>query len=186
MSRESLSILISCGCSQKTADEFHSETTYEQIQEYVEQSFRELLPKSYRIKYYDSTCLLFVDLQEQIQNGNHPFQNQSTNVNNCPQLFVVTDQELSTASDDTELEYSSTTDDLSNDQLANSSAEDLSTRLSFLLDVKSHQRDIYKSDEFSIRSNEANGRIARVQGRKTPAQKMLQVLPKLNVKWKFF
>jgi hypothetical protein len=56
-----------------------------------------------------------------------------------------------------------------------------SKRLTFLLDVKSTQRDIYKSDQFSVRTGKSNGRIARIQGVKRDDQKMLQVLPKLRV-----
>lgn len=55
------------------------------------------------------------------------------------------------------------------------------TRLRFSLDVKSSQRDIYKSDQFNIRKDTTNGRIARIQGVKTPKQKMLQILPRLRV-----
>jgi hypothetical protein len=47
--------------------------------------------------------------------------------------------------------------------------------------VKPNQRNIYKSDQFNIRKGESNGRIARVQGIKTPTQKMLQVLPRIRV-----
>ena len=54
-------------------------------------------------------------------------------------------------------------------------------RLSFSLDVKPNQRDVYRSDQFSVRSENTNGRIAHVQGLKTPKQKMLQVLPRLRV-----
>jgi hypothetical protein len=54
-------------------------------------------------------------------------------------------------------------------------------RLRFSLDVKSSQRDIYKSDQFNIRKDTTNGRIARTQGVKTPKQKMLQILPRLRV-----
>jgi hypothetical protein len=57
----------------------------------------------------------------------------------------------------------------------------LLNRLFFSLDVKSHQRDIYKSDQFNIRTDKPNGRIARVQGIKTAEEKMLQVLPRLRV-----
>ncbi|CAF1529260.1 unnamed protein product, partial [Rotaria sordida] len=39
----------------------------------------------------------------------------------------------------------------------------LSNRLYFSLDVKPIQRNIYKSDEFSIRSEKLNGRIVRIQ-----------------------
>ena len=55
-------------------------------------------------------------------------------------------------------------------------------RLVFTLDVKSHQRDIYMSDQFNVRREKHNGRIARIQGRKTEEQKMLQILPKLQVR----
>ena len=58
---------------------------------------------------------------------------------------------------------------------------DPSKRLMFSLDVKSHQRDIYKSDQFSVRLEKSNGRIAHVQGRKKDNERMLQVLPKLRV-----
>lgn len=55
-------------------------------------------------------------------------------------------------------------------------------RLVFTLDVKSHQRDIYMSDQFNVRTGRPNGRIARIQGRKTDDEKMLQVLPRLRVR----
>jgi len=54
-------------------------------------------------------------------------------------------------------------------------------RLFFSLDVKPNQRDVYRSDQFSIRTGKSTGRIAHVQGRKTSEQKMLQVLPRLRV-----
>jgi hypothetical protein len=56
-----------------------------------------------------------------------------------------------------------------------------SNRLFFSLDVRPTQRDIYKSDQFNVRKQKSNGRIARVQGIKTAEQKMLQVLPRLRV-----
>jgi hypothetical protein len=56
-----------------------------------------------------------------------------------------------------------------------------SERLSFSLDVKPNQRDIYRSDEFNIRGKKPNGRIARVQGIKKENKKMVQVLPRLRV-----
>jgi hypothetical protein len=64
--------------------------------------------------------------------------------------------------------------------------KNVSTRLAFSLDVKPNQRDIYKTDQFSIRTQKANGRIARIQGIKRDDQKMLQVLPRLRVKFSFF
>lgn len=69
------------------------------------------------------------------------------------------------------------------DQLFKVSTKDSDLRLHFSLDVKSNQRDIYRSDQFSIRKEKANGRIARIQGIKSSEQKMLQVLPKLRVNY---
>ncbi|CAF4040392.1 unnamed protein product [Rotaria sordida] len=57
----------------------------------------------------------------------------------------------------------------------------LSNRLYFSLDVKPVQRNIYKSDEFSMRSEKLNGRIVRIQGIKADKQKMCQVLPRLRI-----
>ncbi|CAF2968803.1 unnamed protein product [Rotaria sp. Silwood2] len=57
----------------------------------------------------------------------------------------------------------------------------LSNRLFFSLDVKSIQRNIYKSDQFCMRSEKPNGRIARIQGVKTDKEKMRQILPKLRI-----
>lgn len=58
----------------------------------------------------------------------------------------------------------------------------LTNRLHFTLDVNPHQKNIYKSDEFSIRSQKTNGRIACIQGVKQKHEKMLQVLPKIRVR----
>ncbi|CAF3839790.1 unnamed protein product, partial [Rotaria sp. Silwood1] len=57
----------------------------------------------------------------------------------------------------------------------------LSNRLYFSLDVKPFQRNIYKSDEFSIRADKTNGRIARIQGIKTNKEKMRQILPRIRI-----
>jgi len=59
-----------------------------------------------------------------------------------------------------------------------------SNRLYFSLDVKSEQRSIYKSDQFNQHEeNKTNGYITRIQGIKTPAQKMSSVLPKVRVSY---
>ena len=71
--------------------------------------------------------------------------------------------------------------DSSSQITSQSTEQNQSSRLCFTLDVKSHQRDIYKSDQFGIRERKTSGRIARVQGIKTPEQKMVQVLPRLRV-----
>ncbi|CAF4595758.1 unnamed protein product, partial [Rotaria sp. Silwood2] len=50
--------------------------------------------------------------------------------------------------------------------------------LHFSLDVKSEQKDIYKSDQFSQKEEtKPNGYITRIQGIKTPEQKMRSIWP---------
>ena len=57
-----------------------------------------------------------------------------------------------------------------------------SNRLYFSLDVKPDQKDIYKSDQINQKTEtKNNGYVARIQGIKTPAQKMSSVWPKLRV-----
>ena len=55
-------------------------------------------------------------------------------------------------------------------------------RLVFTLDVKPYQRHIYMTDQYNVRLEKSNGRIARIQGLKDDHQKMLQILPKLRVR----
>lgn len=94
---------------------------------------------------------------------------------------------LSDAVDDIQSESSIlTNDDVSqtNEQLPTfipPSIDLTKQRLAFILDVKSHQRHIYKTDQFNVRTGLFNGRIARIQGIKDESQKMLQILPKLQV-----
>ncbi|CAF4371771.1 unnamed protein product, partial [Rotaria magnacalcarata] len=57
----------------------------------------------------------------------------------------------------------------------------LLSRLVFSLDVNPYQRNIYKSDEFKIRKEGSNGRIACIQGCKGYKEKRIQVLPKLRI-----
>lgn len=203
--------LFICGDLKGTTSKFNeNETTIEQVYEYVRQSFQGSLPASYRIVYYDSKTMSFVNLKKQLQNGSNPFYMNSSNgvqsttsTPDCIRFYIVSNTHSQLGSDDDQIVSSGSYDEdsrstngdvsqapsITSDQLSMvipqsinvQEMQNTSKRLSFLLDVKSHQRDIYKSDQFNVRKEKTNGRIARVQGSKRDDQKMLQVLPKLQV-----
>jgi hypothetical protein len=195
--------LFICGNLSRIIRKFNGQTKIEQVYECVRQTFPESLPASYRIVYYDSKTKLFVDLGNQLKNGSNPFQMNSSNGTNGIHLYIVSDTHSQTGSEDDQIVCHSIYDDNSlstNDDvlqttstvnnrllMVTSSSTGLqqipnrSKRLHFLLDVKPNQRDIYKSDQFNVRQAKFNGRIARVQGWKRDDQKMLQVLPRLQV-----
>ena len=60
----------------------------------------------------------------------------------------------------------------------------LDETLHFSLDVAPEQKPIYKSDRFNQKNeNQRNGYITRVQGKKTPEEKMHSILPKIRVSY---
>jgi hypothetical protein len=92
----SVETLIICGNTAMNTKKFNEQTGINQVHEIVRQSFSSNLLNSYRIQYYDTATMLFVDLEDQLRNGINPFQSNSTtgvqdvaSPPSCIHLFVV-------------------------------------------------------------------------------------------------
>jgi len=75
---------------------FNEKTRIKQVNDYLRQSFHGNLPESYRIVYYDTTKMSFVNLENQLRNESNPFQTNSsdgvrstTSTIDCIRLYVV-------------------------------------------------------------------------------------------------
>jgi len=74
LSNKSFDTLVICGTMTTSTKKFNGQTNIEQIREYVCHSFPSNLPQSYRIVYYDTMSMSFVDLEDQLRNEVNPFQ----------------------------------------------------------------------------------------------------------------
>ena len=88
--------LLTCGRITSTTKTFNEQTNIEQVREYVCDTFGSDLPNSYRIVYYDTEMMSFVDLEDKLQNGINPFQLNSSagaqdtsSSTNSIQLFIL-------------------------------------------------------------------------------------------------
>jgi hypothetical protein len=189
-----------CGSVVENIRKFNGQTKLEQVDECLQHIFRDNLPKLHRVIYYDSKKKSFVDLDIGLRNGSNPF---DVNSSNLIEFYIVDDAHSQAGTEDDQIVSNGISDDSSrsmNDDISQMTStmnnrtltvtsilnklpevQHQSQRLRFSLDVKPNQRDIYKSDQFNVRKEKTNGRIARVQGQKKDSEKMLQVLPKLQV-----
>lgn len=95
-SSEVCNTMFICGNVNGVTERFNVQTTINQVNDYVRQSFQNHLPDSYRIVYYDSRRMLMTDLENQFQNGSNPFQinssdsvRSSTAMTECLRLYIV-------------------------------------------------------------------------------------------------
>ena len=89
-------ILITCGTMDISTRKFNEQTKIEHVRKFISESFSSISLNSYRIVYYDTSTMSFVDLEDQLRNGFNPFQsNSSTSVESTStmptgiRLFVV-------------------------------------------------------------------------------------------------